>query len=304
MKWRGRRSERVTRVEDRRGQSAGGIPGLPFPIGKRGVGVGGLGLVALVLGLSSSGSSSRAEAASTSACRSFRAPRRRRAASPALPDTPRDPDDEQKAFVRAVMDDAQVDVVTALRHRRARVRDPRGSSSSPSGTVSGCGPASAATGPVLLPARPEGLHRPRLLPGARAPLRCARRLRAGVRHRRTRSAITSRTLLGTSTARCSASPASSPTSPTSSRSGSSSRPTATPACGRDRPERGLLEPGDLEEGLGAAAAVGDDRIQASVSGRIEPESWTHGSAEQRARWFTRGYETGDPNACDTFSDAV
>jgi predicted metalloprotease len=65
--------------------------------------------------------------------------------------------------------------------------------------------------------------------------------------------------------------------------------------------RGVLDEGDLEEGIGAAAAVGDDRIQASVNGRIDPESWTHGSAEQRTRWFRRGLETGNPNACDTFS---
>jgi uncharacterized protein len=65
--------------------------------------------------------------------------------------------------------------------------------------------------------------------------------------------------------------------------------------------RGVLDEGDLEEGIGAAAAVGDDRIQASVNGRIEPESWTHGSAEQRTRWLRRGFETGNPNACDTFS---
>jgi predicted metalloprotease len=65
--------------------------------------------------------------------------------------------------------------------------------------------------------------------------------------------------------------------------------------------RGVLDQGDLEEGIGAAAAVGDDRIQASVNGRIEPESWTHGSAEQRTRWFQRGFETGNPDSCDTFS---
>jgi predicted metalloprotease len=62
-----------------------------------------------------------------------------------------------------------------------------------------------------------------------------------------------------------------------------------------------LEAGDIEEALSAAAAVGDDRIQQATSGRIDPEGWTHGSAEQRTAWFTRGYEGGNPDECDTFS---
>ena len=65
--------------------------------------------------------------------------------------------------------------------------------------------------------------------------------------------------------------------------------------------RGVLEPGDLEEGLTAAAAVGDDRIQSSVNGRIDPETWTHGSSEQRTRWLQKGFQAGNPEACDTFS---
>jgi uncharacterized protein len=62
-----------------------------------------------------------------------------------------------------------------------------------------------------------------------------------------------------------------------------------------------LEPGDIEEALSAAAAVGDDRIQQATQGRVDPESWTHGSAEQRVSWFTTGYRTGNVNDCDTFA---
>jgi predicted metalloprotease len=66
-------------------------------------------------------------------------------------------------------------------------------------------------------------------------------------------------------------------------------------------QRQLLEKGDLEEALGAAAAVGDDRLQKKSRGQVQPESFTHGSAAERASWFRRGYESGDPGACDTFS---
>ena len=65
-------------------------------------------------------------------------------------------------------------------------------------------------------------------------------------------------------------------------------------------DRGLLDPGDVEQGLAAAAAVGDDRIQRATAGRVRPESFTHGSAAQRARWFRTGLEAGTVEGCDTF----
>ena len=62
-----------------------------------------------------------------------------------------------------------------------------------------------------------------------------------------------------------------------------------------------LESGDIEEALNAATAIGDDRLQKQTQGRVVPESFTHGSSEQRVRWFKRGMDSGRPQDCDTFS---
>ena len=64
--------------------------------------------------------------------------------------------------------------------------------------------------------------------------------------------------------------------------------------------RQVLEPGDIEEALGAASAIGDDRLQRKTQGHVVPESFTHGTSQQRMTWFKRGFESGKLEACDTF----
>jgi uncharacterized protein len=67
--------------------------------------------------------------------------------------------------------------------------------------------------------------------------------------------------------------------------------------------RDLVEGGDFQEALGAAAAIGDDRLQRQSGQAVNPETWTHGSSEQRMNWFRRGLDSGDPRACETRFDA-
>jgi hypothetical protein len=73
--------------------------------------------------------------------------------------------------------------------------------------------------------------------------------------------------------------------------------------GRFAAGRVELDPGDVEEGLNAASAIGDDRLQRMSQGRVVPESFTHGSSAQRVAWFKRGMESGNPRNCDTFSNS-
>jgi predicted metalloprotease len=65
-------------------------------------------------------------------------------------------------------------------------------------------------------------------------------------------------------------------------------------------DQGVFQPGEINEAIDAASAVGDDRIQQRVQGQITPETWTHGSAADRVKWFNVGWDTGDPSQCDTF----
>jgi uncharacterized protein len=71
--------------------------------------------------------------------------------------------------------------------------------------------------------------------------------------------------------------------------------------GHSTDQRKLLDPGEVKEGLDAAAAVGDDRLQRMSTGRVNPETFTHGSSQQRMEWFQRGFSTGDMNQCNTFA---
>ncbi|MGZ7033395.1 MAG: KPN_02809 family neutral zinc metallopeptidase [Thermoanaerobaculia bacterium] len=65
--------------------------------------------------------------------------------------------------------------------------------------------------------------------------------------------------------------------------------------------KNILEPGDIDEALNAASAIGDDRLQKETQGRVVPESFTHGTSQQRARWFRQGFQTGEMKQCDTFN---
>ena len=87
---------------------------------------------------------------------------------------------------------------------------------------------------------------------------------------------------------------------------SSCRPTASPASGPTTPRRNskFLEPGDIEAALQTASAIGDDTLQRQAQGTVVPDSFTHGTSEQRKRWFSTGFKEGTVKACNTFAAAI
>jgi predicted metalloprotease len=74
--------------------------------------------------------------------------------------------------------------------------------------------------------------------------------------------------------------------------------------GRSMQQQGVMEEGDLQEGLNAAEAIGDDRLQKQSQGHVVPDSFTHGTSEQRYTWFKRGFDTGDVAQCNTFGNTL
>ena len=279
MRWQG--SRRSTNVQDYRGGRFGGGAGL---------GIGGT-LIALVAAYFL-GVDPRVILGLPNPCQSSRQPE---VASGT-------PTDEQGQFMAAVLGDTE-DTWSAIFEAHGATYSPPTLVLFTGQVRSGCGGASAAVGPVLLSRRPEGLHRPRLLRRAAIALPGAGRFRAGVRARARSRPSRADDLLGIA-------------DKVRSAQQSASKEDANAAAGEDGAAGGLLrrhlgaprriargrssKQGDVEEALQAASAVGDDTIQKRTQGRVVPDSFTHGTAEQRMSWFSRGLEQGTVAACDTF----
>jgi predicted metalloprotease len=293
MRWR-RLRRREGGVVDRRGRSFGGIggAGIPLPVG------GGIGAVLLVVAFIAFQMCTGSAAIPTDSLDDLGS-----AGGGATGSSEIDPEDELAQFVDAVFDDVQItwdeDIFGPSGRRYEFTELVRFSGA----TQSGCGAASSATGPFYCPLDrlvyfDFGFFRELARRfGAPGDFAQAYVIAHEVAHH-------VQTLLGTNAA-----------VQQESRENPDSandlyvRLELQADCfagvwGYSVAQRGILEQGDLEEGLTAAAAVGDDRIQQQTQGRIDPETFTHGTSEQRVEWFRRGFESGDPADCDTFGGDV
>jgi uncharacterized protein len=292
MRWRRVRSKHV---RDQRGGSAGGLGGLPIPVGKAGLPVVVLGLLAFLLVRFLGGG------AGLDVPGIDQLPQAGPAAGQSIPPEA-DPDRDLVAFVSFVLDDAQA----SWERQFARAGEhytPADLILFTQATQSGCGSATSDVGPFYCPPDQtvyldleffRELHRSFGAPGDFAQ---AYVITHEIGHH-------IQNLLGVS-GRVRALQEQNPDEANEL----SIRLELQADClagvwGYTARQRGILEPGDLEEGLGAAAAVGDDRIQRKATGTTHPESWTHGSGEQRTRWFSRGFQSGNPDSCDTFAGEV
>ena len=296
MLWRGGR--RSDNVEDRRGQGGGVGGGFRLPIGGRAGGIGGLGLVAVVLlGLFFGIDPSVILDSGLVGSNSSYAPQQEGSPPPQSSTQP----DEASQFVSAVLADTE-DTWRAIFQQMGRTyQEPRLVLFS-GATQSGCGFAQAASGPFYCPrdrklyldtsffdemsrrfgapgdfaqayviAHEVGHHVQNLfniLPQVEA-----------MQGQLSRTDANRVQVMVELQADCFA---------------------GIWAHYADR-SRKILEAGDIEEGLGAAAAIGDDRMQKRSQGYVVPDAFTHGSSEQRVRWFKRGFDSGSPKDCDTFS---
>ena len=282
MRWQGRRESE--NVEDRRGGGSFGMP-INIPLGRGGIGIGGLiilGIISLVFGINPL---TLLEETS----------------GPATVEGPRDAgEDTLKSFVSVVLADTESTWTDIFANAGHRYEEPV--LVLYSGMVqSGCGMASAAAGPFYCPQDHKvyldleffaELDRRFGAPGDFAQ---AYVVAHEVGHH-------VQTLLGLSD-KVQAAQAS------LSKREANALSVAVElqadcyagiwAYHADR-FRNLLEPGDIDEALQAASAVGDDTLQRAAQGRVVPDSFTHGSAAQRSHWFRTGYQSGDMNACNTF----